>query len=145
MPSKMPQRLAETFLEDRITAKKKQTKKNLRCTLCVYISSNIKSIFFGQAHIPCVCLSENLHNQVSLAQMFVQRPILEHMRGGVFYKIKKISEQTGINYWLSSAQEQRSLNLLVQFLNRETQKAEVQPFQLQPPACPCTHTYGYSV
>lgn len=71
----MPQKLDETILKDRIITKNKQTKKNVRCILCMYISSNIKSIFFGQAHIPCVCLSENLHNQVSLAQTFAQRPI----------------------------------------------------------------------
>ena len=64
----MPQKLAETLLQDRITAKK----KNLRCVFSMYISANIKSIFFGQAHIPCVCFPENLHNQVLLAQMFAE-------------------------------------------------------------------------
>lgn len=100
IPGQMPHRLAETLRIERITAKK----RNLRCVLCMYISSNIKSIFFGQVHIPCVCFSENLHNQVLLAQMFVQRPIqaftLEDIRSGVFYQGKEIGSQMGMNYWL---------------------------------------------
>lgn len=62
----MPQTLAETVLQDRITAKK----KNLRCVFSMYISLNIKSIFFGQAHIAFVCFPVNLHNQVLLDQLF---------------------------------------------------------------------------